>query len=374
MFLANHKKSSQTQKYENYWKLTLEYSDIHGIKFSTALELIIYFIDNHQEKLNEGYSKELYTELQNNIEKIFPKANSASTRKSINQFVKLGFIEPYLKGYKKEAKSFLNAQTKEERELIFSEIYYKYSSFNSSVTKDLREYKQINFLLKTLMYHPDKTLKKDDIIGLMMVDISKNKRGYLTKEQIEQNKVKAEIIEFIDRKYNQVNYFMNYLVYIPGVSVTNDKSLISYTEDATIQLGNDIDVTRDPTMFRIMKEKVKQESIDLYGKVQCYLTKREQKGLVVSHIWRSSDALRELDVEAAYDPNNALLLEPTTDQYFDKHDLTIDSTGDPVFNRVVPNELRETLKKYKIDEKILTSNRQKYLIIHNFEFDEKNKI
>lgn len=371
--MSYSKRPSQTQRYENYWKLTLEYSDIHGEQFSTTLELILYFIDTNWHELNAGYSSKLYKDLQSNIEKIYPKVDSASTRKSINQFVKLGFIEPYLKGYKNEAVSFLNATSDEERELIFSEVYYKYSSFNSAVTKDDTNTRQINFLLKTLMYHPKQQLTKNEIIALMTVDISKVRKGFLTYEELQRNIAKADQIEFISRKYNQVNYFSNLLPYIPGIQVAPDKSLISYTEDATVQLSHTIDVSRDPTMFRIMKEKIKQESKEIYGAVLCYLTKREQKGLVVSHIWRSSDALREMNIEAAYDPNNALILEPTTDQYFDKHDMTITREGNPAFNSKMPDGLVDSLIYLKIDDEILNPSRQKYLDIHVQNFAEKNK-
>lgn len=371
--MSHKKRPSKTQRYENYWKLTLEYSDIHGIKFSTTLNLILYFIDKYNSKLQKGFSSKLYKELQESINNVYPKSDQGSTRKSINQFVKLGFIKPGLQGYRSEAKSFINSKTDEERELIFSEIYYKYSSLNSSVTNDHTDTRQINFLLKTLMYHPKQQLTEDEIIGLMTVDITKINKGYLSSEELKSNVAKADEIDFIKRKYNQINYFMRYLRFIPGISVADDKSLITYTEDASLKLSGSIDVSRDPTMFRIMKEKIKQESIDLYGTVLCYLTKREQKGLVVSHIWRSEDALREMNVEAAYDYNNALILEPTTDQYFDKYDMTISKSGEPTFNDIVPQGLIDNLKPLKIDEEILTSSRKKYLDIHNKNFVKKNE-
>ncbi|MEG0377477.1 MAG: D-alanine--D-alanine ligase family protein, partial [Eubacterium sp.] len=54
----------------------------------------------------------------------------------------------------------------------------------------------------------------------------------------------------------------------------------------------------------------------------CYFTKMETKGLVTSHIWRSEKALSDMNIEAAYDYRNALLLEQNVDAYFDKYDLT----------------------------------------------------
>lgn len=370
--MSYKKRPAKNQRYENYWKFTVEYTDIHGIKFSTTLELILYFIDKHAVELKDGHSSKLYKELQNSIYKVFPKVDLGSTRKSINQFIKLGFVEPGLRCYKPEAKSFLMAETAEERELIFSEIFYKYASLNSSVINDHTNIKQINFLLKTLMYHPIQQLTKEEIIGLMTVDITKVKKGYLTKDELTSIVAKADEIEFISRKYNQVNYFMKFIKFIPGIQVSKDKTLISYTEDASLKLSDEIDVSRDPTMFRIMKERIKQESRKKYGTVLCYLTKREQKGLVVSHIWRSADALREMNVEAAYDYENALILEPTTDQYFDKYDITFNEYGEPAFNYEVPEYLVDSLSTYKVDEEVLTTRRKRYLKMHNDNFNEKN--
>ena len=51
----NSKKASVTQNYENYWKLTVETTNIHGSQFIDTLRIIIDFIDeNHEElKLNK---------------------------------------------------------------------------------------------------------------------------------------------------------------------------------------------------------------------------------------------------------------------------------------------------------------------------------
>ena len=44
----NHsKKASTTQNYENYWKLTVEYSDIYAPRFNNVLKVIIKFIDDN---------------------------------------------------------------------------------------------------------------------------------------------------------------------------------------------------------------------------------------------------------------------------------------------------------------------------------------
>src|SRR5699024_9155098 len=107
----------------------------------------------------------------------------------------------------------------------------------------------------------------------------------------------------------------------------------------------------------------------------CWLTKTQQEGLTVSHIWDSADALREWDLDAAYDPNNALLLRPgDPDLYFDSKKMTFEKDGSPKFNT---NLVREDFIKdvrehgWKIDAEILKEERLEYLTIHQDEFNKK---
>ncbi len=133
------KNAKINQQYDEYWKLTVEYSDIFGVKFNKTLKIIVKFIDDNISKINsinlneylKGNKTEieklslLYKELQNTIFNVYKKVDKGSTRKSINQFIKLGFINPYLKGYNKLTKSFLKvpANRKEEKKSIFSKIF-----------------------------------------------------------------------------------------------------------------------------------------------------------------------------------------------------------------------------------------------------------
>lgn len=360
------------QEYEKYWALTVEYSDINGPQFSNTLEVIIRFIDDNPS-LKEKYSSELYSELQERLCTIYEKNNLASIRKSINQFIKLGFILPHLKGYREEAKRFIRAKSDEDRKLLFSEIYYQYASFTSSVTRDNTTIKQISFLLKTLMFHPQQRLNKEEIIGLMTVDILMYQKGYLNLKELNSVKQMSQAINFERRKYNQINYFINFLKYIPGINVAKDKSEISYIEDDFAKIKDELSLTRDPILFRIMKEKVRNESIEKYGAVVCYLTKKPQKGLVVSHIWPSQEALNKGDIYSAYNPNNALLLEPNIDAYFDKFDITFDkNNGIPSFGSKVYDHFITEHKNMIIEKKLLNKERTGYLDIHNKYFTDKN--
>lgn len=367
--MKNNKKSIKNQKYEEYWKLTVEYSDIHSHKFRNTLSMIVDYIDEHPELKND-YKSSNYKELQDIIFSVFPKVDKGSTRKSINQMIKLGLIFPKLKGYHTKTKAFLKASTANKRELLFSEILYSNANFQSSVTNDNSDVRHINFFLKTLMYKTNRQLNKQEIIALMSSDISIYKKGFMSEEELNSQIRFNEINKFENRKYNQISYFFGFLKYIPGITVSKDKSLVVYTEDASTILADNIDVRRDPTLFRIMKENIKEESMQIYGKVVCYFTHKELKGLVVSHIVRSEDALRNMDIETAYDYKNALLLEPNTDAYFDKYDLTFETTGNPIYGSGVSKDFISDKSNSKIDE-VIMEDRKSYIEVHNSKFKEK---
>lgn len=368
------KKASETQEYEEYWKLTVEYTDINGSRFINTLKIIVDFIDKHPE-LKKEYSSDLYQELTDTLHGIYKKADKGSTRKSINQFVKLGFITPGLKSYPDETRSFLKATSAKERELFFSEIYYKYASFNSSVTNNNTHIKQINFFLKTLMHQPEQKLNEDEITGLMSTDITLHRNGYLNSSELASAVAISQAIGFEERKYNQIKYFWTFLRHIPGVYIKPDKTEVSYIEDDTLDVSDVIDTKRDMTLYRIMREKVKEESIEIYGDVVCYLTKKPQKGLVVSHIWPSSEALKKGDIYSAYNPNNALLLEPNIDAYFDKFDITFNKdSGIPKYSSIVYDDFISDHEGMVIEERLLNKERVDYLDVHNQYFTEKKSL
>lgn len=151
--------SDTLQQYEDYWKLTLEYSDINGSNFITTLQTIIDFIDS-------GKTYQEYQDLQNELFQKFPKVDRGSTRKSINQFVKLGFVATELKSYHTLAKDFLICTNDNDRMAIFSKILYDNASFSRSVTSYSNQ-KEINFLIKTL--EEVKYLGRDDLASLMTI-------------------------------------------------------------------------------------------------------------------------------------------------------------------------------------------------------------
>lgn len=381
----NTKKAKQNQQYDEYWKLTVEYTDIFGAQFNNTLKVIVKFIDGNIEKINNidiaKYNnkdkterlkfQELYGNLQSIIFAIYHKADFGSTRKSINQFVKLGFISPYLKGYHKLTKRFLSipSSDKEMKKSIFSEIFYDNASFNSSITNDNTNKKEINFLLKTLMYHPDKMLSKQDIIALMVTDLSSFSKGYLTVDELRAQYNYSEAISFEDNKYNQIAYMFTFLNLMPDLAAHKDKG-VAFAEDGLVL--SDIDTTRDPYMHALYRNNLKLESKRVYNDIVCYVEKIPYKGLVASHIKPCHVCLEELNTTEAYDYNNGLLIQQNIDAYFDKFDLSFNDDGTMLIGSNVDKNIAEKYCKYTLDKEILTPERLKYLSYHRNRFFKKH--
>ena len=56
------KKAKKDQQYDEYWKLTVEYTDIFGAQFNNTLKVIVKYIDDNIDKINY-FNKELYQKL-----------------------------------------------------------------------------------------------------------------------------------------------------------------------------------------------------------------------------------------------------------------------------------------------------------------------
>ena len=166
----------ENQIYEDYWTITLSYTDIYGEKFNNSLKMILDFIDFFKIT-TDSFSSSLYNKLQQKLNSVY-KLNEISIRKIINQYVRLGFVNYKLSGYHPDARKFLKAQTNEEKRIIFSKIIYQNASFKREVTSDSND-KEINFLLKTLAYSGPLTV--DDRVALMLTNISQVKKDFLTR-------------------------------------------------------------------------------------------------------------------------------------------------------------------------------------------------
>ncbi len=185
------------QNYEEYWKLTNAFTDYNGKKFLETLRVCVDFIDKHA---NEEYSEEKYSCLQDEILTV-NKINKISIRKSVNQLVKMGFINSYLISYHPVAKEYLAAKTNKKRETLFSKIIYSNASFDRAVNNE-STIMQINFLIQTLIEKG--SLSKEEILALMLVDIKALNKAFLTSSELQNYVLKAREINFFKRKYNQV--------------------------------------------------------------------------------------------------------------------------------------------------------------------------
>jgi len=352
------------QNYEKYWKLTLEYTDFNDKKFLKTLKIIVNKIDYLNRNNDYKYRSKDYQDLQEEILLEIPKNASkrsfqlASTRKAINQCVKLGFINSKLSSYHTNTKDYLLAKTNRKRNTLLSKIIYSNSKFNSS-TKNEHPWSQINFLLKTL--EEVGKLHKDEIIALMLVDITKYRHGYIPKNEIIKYTNIAMKNGFIKRKRNQISYLRNLLNKLDDVVFFKDE--LYFEDDAKIIFGNDIERTRrkrDGYLHRLYKNQLKEESFELFGKTKCMLEQLSYPVLIASHIKPFILA----NENEAYDPNNGLLLSRTIDSLFDLKYITFSDDGKIIFTDRVEDDVISFWKDYRLDSRVLTEERLKYLAYH----------
>lgn len=353
----NKKKVIHNQKYEKYWKLTLEYSNIYGVRFNRVLKEIVNFIDSSESALTEGITSKQYHELQNIISNIFPKCDDGSTRKSINQFLKLGFINNKFAGYHPKTKDFLNSSDKNEKSLIFSKILYENSSFNRSFSNDSSS-NEIQFLIKTL--ESCGKITKDQLLAIMYIDVDKINSDYLTidelKKLVDEKNIQIKNNNAINRKYNQLNYLFNLCKYIKEIHINKDYLSLS-------PLEKDIEKkTRDPYLQRLYKIELINESKKIYHKDKgiCVLEKIAYPILIASHIkpYRLCTPSEEFDV------NNGLLLSKNLDSLFDLGYISFDDDGKLLYSKDLDITVINSVKNYQIDPIIFNDNRKKYMSFH----------
>lgn len=349
------------QTYEDYWRLTNAFTDYNNVGFLTTLKECVIFIDEFKSEI---YSEDKYWRLQDRIKKSL-RINEISTRKAINQLVKLGFISPFLKSYSEDSIDYLNAKTNRRRQSIFSKIVYSRSSFNSSVKKDSNLH-QLNFLINTLVHNGK--LSVEEIIALMLVNIEDIEKGFLNKEELHGYVLQAESNHFIKRKYNQVGYLINLLKKLDDIIIINNE--LYFTDDAK-QIFGELNEKklhqRNPYLHLLYKNQLKEESSFVYGVEKCMVERLSYPTLIASHIKpfiRSSE-------DEAYDPNNGLLLSQNLDGLFDKGLISFDDNGSIIISNTINAELKKYLQKYKLDDNFLNRDRKKYLIYHREFFKYK---
>ncbi len=342
------------QNYEEYWKLTNAFTDYNGKKFLDTLAVCINFIDTYK---NEPYSDEKYSRLQEEVKKINP-INLISIRKSINQLVKMGFINSFLLSYHPQAREYVEARTNKKRETLLSKIIYSNSSFNRAVNND-SSIKQINFLIQTLIEKG--RLSKEEIIALMLIDIEAYNKSFITESELHIFVKEARDIGFIKRKYNQVGYLYNILGKLDNLIFVKDD--LYFKEDAQNIFGEELTVTtkkRDPYLHSLYKNQLQEECEEIYGKPLCVLEKLAYPVLIASHI---KPYIESNEMEA-YDPNNGLLLSRTIDSLFDLKYISFTDDGNMIFSKRISNDVKEFWKNYKLEKSILNEKRKSYLEYH----------
>ncbi len=356
-----------TQTYEEYWKLTLEYTDFNDTKFLKTLEIIVNKIDQLNQHGGYQYQSDDYRELQDEVLARVPKTSSrenqlTSTRKAINQCVKLGFINPELRSYHPNTREYLDANSDRKRATLFSKIVYSNSSFNRSITT-LSESHQLNFLVNTLIEIGK--LSKNQITALMLVDIDSIKKWYLTKDELDIYMDKAIEIDFLERKHNQNSYMLNIIKKLDDIIFMEDE--LYFTEDANRIFWENLEVTtrkRDPYLHLLYKNQLKSESASIYDtQEKCMVERLAYPILIASHI---KPFVRSNDIEA-YDPNNWFLLSRNMDSLFDLGYISFRENGEIIFIDTISSDVREFIWTYSLDSRFLNPERLRYLDFHRTE-------
>ena len=353
----------EIQNYEEYWKLTLEYTDFNDEKFLKTLQIIVDRIDSLNQTQRYIYQTLDYKQLQNDILAQVPKTSSienqlASTRKAINQCVKLGFINSKLQSYHHLTKEYLLSKTDRKRKTLFSRIVYDNSSFNRSITNESPLH-QLNFLVNTLVENGK--LTKSDIIALMLVDIESVKKGFLNREELDYYVHTAKQSKFIERKYNQIGYLHNILNKLDEICFVNNE--LYFTEDAKRLFGEEIEVItrkRNPYLHLLYKNQLKEESFAIYQAEKCMVERLDYPVLIASHI---KPFIQSSDFEA-YDVNNGILLSRNFDSLFDLGYITFDTEGKVVVSAQISEELKLRISEYELDRRFINSKRLEYLDFH----------
>ncbi len=349
------KKTIINQVYENYWQITLEYSDFYGKPFNDVLRIIVDYIDIKVDK-DIGMSKNNYQELQQIIMQAYPKSD-ISTRKSINQFFKLGFINNLGKSYHYLTKDFLNETNKEQKRLLYSKIIYDNASFSRSYKK-VANVNEMKFLVKTL--EACGQITKEQLFAVLFTNVSEYEKGFLTPIELSSKYSKILIDKKNERKYNQRNYLFTLCSNLTDIYV--NKNIISLDESIMIDNKEKTKV-RDPYLQRLYKRELINEYKKNYKTTvgRCVMEKLAYPILIASHIkpYMQCDNNKE-----AFDVNNGLLLSKNMDSLFDNGYITFDDEGNVITSNRLEEDVANYVVKFHLDNNIYNFKRKEYMKYH----------
>lgn len=350
------KRVIKNQQYENYWKLTMEVTNIYGNQFNFVLAKIVEYIDKYSDNLG-GLSSDYYQRLQDEIGLMFHKADSASTRKSINQMFKLGFINNKARSYHFLTKKFLIETDKEQKKLIYSRIIYDNASFSRSFSNDCN-INEIKFLIKSIQENTKIT--KDELLAIMYCDVTEYKNGYISPSELKLKLAEVTLDLAAKRKYNQNNYLFNLCknltdVYVGDDFICLDPSLIMDKQEKEHK-------GRDTYLQRLYKiELINEEKRTYHHKYpMCVVEHKGYPVLIASHI----KPYRVCNVEEQFDKNNGLLLSKNMDSLFDGGYISFDEYGNVIVSTKLNADVAEYVKSFKLDDRIYNQQRKLYMQYH----------
>lgn len=339
------------QVYEDYWDVTLATTDIYGDKFNDRLKLIVDFISENKPL---PYSPDKYRQLEDKL-LLTEDISEISVRKNINQYIKLGFVEPFLSSYHEDTPAFLEEKNSDKKKTLFSKIIYSNSGFKKAVTDESDE-RQINFIVKTL--EEVKKIKKTDLAAFLITEISSVKKGFLNQEELKVKLIEVNESGFAKRKYNQINHLWTILGKLDGFVVRD--SYLYLVEDAPEVEAEKEKIGRDAYSHGLYKNLLKEESVEKIGKTQCMVENLEYPVLIASHI----KPFRICSINEAYDPSNGLLLSRNMDVLFDLGYISFTREGDLLVSDRLSLETKNSLLKYKLNNLFITPERVQYLLYH----------
>lgn len=350
--------NKKIQTYDKYWRYTAAWTNIHGPNFINGLKICVDFFNKH--KVKKEYSHKEYMLLQEDF-RLFFKYDLESARKSINQFVKLGFLKPLMQGVYPETYEFILAKDKNQRTISLSKAVYKHANFQNSMSRVNPKWDgQIQFLINTLLQC--KRLTKNDIIGLMTYDYTSNELDFLTLNDLKELYNNAVSIGFAHRKHVQINHLMNLLNNLDNLR--KRKNVLYFEDDAKALFGDEnerisFSKYRDPYLQREYKKELIEES---HGR--CMVEDIDYPVLIASHIRPYKECQSRNDREAAFDSNNGLLLSKNLDSLFDLGYITFDDNGNIIPSEVLSTDLKSKLEGMKLKKEYIKKERLKYLRFH----------
>ena len=365
--MTKTKKRQKNEIYEDYWKLTVGNTKFFNKNDTSEkiLKLLSERVDNNEVSLLGSNRDRRFYKLQDKVVKISPKSAKeyknkiVSTRKEINQFIKIGFIEPGITAKHPLVDHFLKAITEFKKRKIFSKIFRTNAKLNCSSTTNKDTRNHIKFLLSTLEEVEILDPKKD-IKGLMLCDISKVKKGYLTREELNAYVKKSENIQFKKRKYNQISFLKNFLKKMYSLKVTKNSIQFPSDDDHLFEKFEKINPREKPE-YREYRKNLKVEA---GGK--CMIDGVTEY-CIGSHLKPFQYCL-DLDLDdEAFDSDNGLYVNRDLDINIDKGKITWTNDGKILFSDNFPKEKIDTYKNSTIPEKYLTPERLKYLEFHRKE-------